>query len=168
MLEECAVYCRVWDCLWICFKYKRIITYTCLIVTCDHLQKKLSLILFVLFSIQWNTDSKPQSLSKTSYKWICVCTQVTKVILNSDAERITAWKRERHSWHQNSYSTSLFVVYRRLEKGSSNVPIKGEVFARKDLVWVMSVCMGKVCLFLFLWEFLWGFICKVQAVRVKP
>lgn len=33
------------------------------------------------------------------------------------------------------------------------MPIKGEVFARKDLVWVMSVSMGKVCLFLFLWEF---------------
>lgn len=29
------------------------------------------------------------------------------------------------------------------------MPIKGEVFARKDLVWVMSVCMGKICLFFF-------------------
>lgn len=130
--------------------------------------KKLSLILFVLVSIQGNTDSKPQFLSKRSCNWICICTQVTKFILDSDSERITAWKRERHSRHQNSCSTSLFVVHRILEKGSSNMPIKWEVFARKDLVWVMNIYMGKFCLFLFLWEFLWGFICKVQAVHVKP
>lgn len=94
--------------------------------------KKLSLILFVLFSIQWNTNSKLQSLSKRSYNWISVCTQVTKVFLK---ESLLEKGRGSHG----TRTLSLFVVYRILEKGSSNVPIKGEVFARRDLIWVMSV-----------------------------
>lgn len=139
--------------------------------------KKLSLILFVLFCVQWNTDSKPQSLSKRSYNWICVCTQMTKVRILKDHVSLLEKGRGSHvnasaksnygsiilygvTWHQNSCSSWLFIVYGILEKGSSNMPIKGDVFARKDLFWVMSVCMGKICLFFFLWEFSWGFICK--------
>lgn len=50
------------------------------------------------------------------------------------------------------------------------MPIKGEVFARKDLFWVMSVCMGKICLFFFpLGIFMSIYLqMEVQAVHVKP
>lgn len=71
--------------------------------------------------------------------------------------------------NQNSFSTLLFGAYRILEKGSSDRPIKGEVFAMKGLFRMMSVYMGKVYFFFPLGIFMRAFLqVEAEAVHVRP